>query len=143
MLKRSAFLGLLSATFLGAGCAQPAVATAAKRQKLLLQMSEADPARWNMALIYAKNVQDELGAANVDIEIVAFGPGINMIKFDSVANSRVTEAMKSGIAVVACENTLRTLKMSRSEIITGATFVPAGVVQIMRRQGEGWFYVRP
>ena len=59
MFKQSAFLGLLSATFLVAGCAQPAVATAAKRQKLLLQMSEADPARWYMALNNAKNVQDE------------------------------------------------------------------------------------
>lgn len=106
-------------------------------------MSEADPAKWSMALNNAKNVQDELGAANVDIEIVAFGPGINMIKFDSIANSRVSEAMKSGIAVVACENTLRTLKMSRADIITGASFVPAGVVQIMRRQGEGWAYVHP
>ena len=143
MLKRSALLGLLSATFLVAGCAKPVLATAAKRQKLLIQMSEADPAKWNMALNNAKNVQDELGATNVDIEIVAFGPGINMIKFDSVANSRVSEAMKSGIAVVACENTLRTLKMSRTDIITGASFVPAGVVQIMHRQGEGWAYVRP
>ena len=143
MLKRSALLGLLSATFLVAACAQPALTTAEKRQKLLIQMSEADPAKWNMALNNAKNVQDELGAANVDIEIVAFGPGINMIKFDSAANSRVSEAMKSGIAVVACENTLRNLKMSRTDIIAGASYVPAGVVQIMRRQGEGWSYVRP
>jgi intracellular sulfur oxidation DsrE/DsrF family protein len=117
--------------------------TAAKRQKLLIQMSEADPAKWNMALNNAKNVQDELGAANVDIEIVAFGPGIHMIKFDSAANSRVSEAMKAGIAIVACENTLRNLKISKSDIIAGASYVPAGVVQIMRRQGEGWSYVRP
>lgn len=143
MLKRSALIGLLSATLLGAGCAQPALATATKRQKLVLQMSEADPAKWNMALNNAKNVQDELGASNVDIEIVAFGPGINMIKLDSVANSRVSEAIKSGISVVACENTLRTLKVNRSEIIAGVSFVPAGVVQIMRRQAEGWSYVRP
>jgi intracellular sulfur oxidation DsrE/DsrF family protein len=143
MLKRSALLGFLFTPFLVAACAQPALTTAAKRQKLLIQMSEADPAKWNMALNNAKNVQDELGAANVDIEIVAFGPGINMIKFDSVANSRVSEAMKAGIAIVACENTLRNLKMSRADIITGASYVPAGVVQIMRRQGEGWSYVRP
>ena len=143
MIKRSAFIGLLSATFLVAASAQPALTTTVKRQKLLIQMSEADPAKWNMALNNAKNVQDELGAANVDIEIVAFGPGINMIKFDSPANSRVTEAMKSGIAVVACENTLHNLKISKADIISGASFVPAGVVQIMRRQSEGWAYVRP
>ena len=106
-------------------------------------MSEADPAKWNMALNNAKNVQDELGAINVDIEIVAFGAGINMIKLDPVANSRVSEAIKSGISVVACENSIRTLKVNRSEIIAGVSFVPAGVLQIMRRQAEGWSYVRP
>jgi uncharacterized protein len=106
-------------------------------------MSEADPAKWNLALNNAKNLQEELGAANVDIEIVAYGPGINMIKFDSVANSRVSEAMKSGIAIVACENTMRNLKINRADMVVGASYVPAGVVQIMRRQAEGWAYVRP
>jgi uncharacterized protein len=143
MQKRSTLLGLLSATLLIAACAQPVLVIGTKRQKLLIQMSEADPAKWNLALNNAKNVQEELGAANVDIEIVAYGPGIHMIKFDSAANSRVTEAIKSGIAVVACENTMRNLKISRADIIAGASYVPAGVVEIMRRQGEGWAYVRP
>ena len=137
-------LGLaLTATFLVAGCAQIKPSNTAKRQQLLIQVSDADPARWNMALNNAKNVQDELGAANIDIEIVTFGPGVNMLKFDSVANSRVSEAMKAGIQMVVCENTLRNLKMSKTDMIAGAGYANAGVVHIMRRQGEGWIYVRP
>ncbi len=143
MQRRTSLLAVLGATLFTAACAQPTLISGAKRQKLLVQMSDADPARWNMALNNAKNVQDELGAANVDIEIVAFGPGINMIKFDSVVNSRVSEAMKAGVQIVACENTLRTLKMSRADIISGAVYANSGVVQIMRRQSEGWNYVRP
>jgi uncharacterized protein len=143
MQRRSTLLVTLSALFLVAACAQPVMVSSAKRQKLLIQMSDADPAKWNMALNNAKNVQDELGAANVDIELVAFGPGIHMLKLDSAANTRVAEAMKAGIAMVACENTLRNLKISKSDIIAGASYVPAGVVQIMRRQGEGWTYLRP
>lgn len=143
MLRRTASLAFLSTVLLTAACAQPALNVAGKRQKLVLQVSDAEPAKWNLALNNAKNVQDELGASNVDIEIVAYGPGINMIKFDSVANSRVSEAIKAGISVVACENTMRNLKISRSDIITGAIYVPAGVVQIMRRQSEGYAYVRP
>ncbi len=133
----------LTATFLVSGCAQTKPASSAKRQQLLIQVSDADPARWNMALNNAKNVQDELGAANIDIEIVTFGPGVNMLKFDSVANSRVSEAMKAGIQMVVCENTLRNLKMSKTDMIAGAGFANAGVVHIMRRQSEGWIYVRP
>lgn len=88
-------------------------------------------------------MQEELGAANVDIEIVAYGPGINMLKFDAVANSRVSEAMKAGVQMVAGQNTLRNLKMSKADIIAGSGYANSGVVHIMKRQNEGWVYVRP
>ncbi len=143
MKRRFTLLGILAATFLVAACAQNKPATSAKRQQLLIQISDADPARWNMALNNAKNVQEELGAANVDIEIVAYGPGINLLKFDSVVNSRVSEAMKAGVQMVACENTLRNLKMSKTDIIAGSGYANSGVVHIMKRQNEGWVYVRP
>ncbi len=62
---------------------------AAARSKVVLQMSDGEPAKWNLALNNAKNLQSDLGAANVDIEIVAFGPGIGMLKADSVVSNRV------------------------------------------------------
>jgi uncharacterized protein len=143
MQRRITLIAALSATFLAAACAQTKPGNSAKRQQLLIQVSDADPARWNMALNNAKNVQDEVGAANVDIEIVTFGPGVNMLKFDSIANSRVSEAMKAGVQMVVCENTLRNLKMSKTDMIAGVSYANAGVVHIMRRQSEGWIYVRP
>ena len=48
---------------------------AARPTRVVVQVSEADPARWNLALNNVKNLQDDLGAANVTIEIVAYGPG--------------------------------------------------------------------
>jgi hypothetical protein len=56
-----------------AGCG--AGPQASVRPRVVLQMSEADPAKWNLALNNAKNIQTDLGAANVDIELVAYGPG--------------------------------------------------------------------
>lgn len=143
MFRRTALIGLGTTALLLTACAQTSRADPGSRQKLVIQVSDAEASKWNLALNNAKNVQDDLGAANVDIEIVAYGPGINMIKFDSAANSRISEAIKAGISVVACENTMRNLKVSRSDIIGGVTYVPAGVVQIMRRQGEGYAYIRP
>ena len=73
-------------------------------------MSESDPAKWNLALNNAKNIQTDLGAANVDVELVAYGPGIGMLKADSIVGNRVDEAMAAGVKVVACENTMRAPK---------------------------------
>jgi uncharacterized protein len=143
MLKRALLTGLLSATFLVASRAQSAATASQKLHKLVIQMSDNDLAKWNLALNNAKNVQDELGAANVEVEIVAFGPGIHMLKIDSAVNSRIGEATKAGIKVLACENTIRNLKVSKDDISPTVGYVPAGVVHLMRRQPEGWAYIRP
>ena len=53
-----------------------------KHTRVVVQVSDADPARWNLALNNVKNLQDDLGAGNVEIEVVAYGPGIGMLKLD-------------------------------------------------------------
>ncbi len=116
---------------------------AAQPTRVVVQVSEADPARWNLVLNNVKNLQDELGADKVTIEIVAYGPGIGMLKFDAPTNSRVSDAIKAGVTVAACENTLRNQKLARADMHPNVTYVPAGVVQIVRRQQEGWSYLRP
>ena len=113
-----------------------------KRHKIVIQVSDNDPAKWNLALNNAKNLQDDVGAANVDIEIVAYGPGIGMLKLESPTGSRVADAMKGNIRVLACENTMRGQKLTRDDMLPALSYVPAGVTQIMTRQNEGWAYLR-
>ena len=133
----------LFAIFCVATSAQPVSATALNRQKLVIQVSDAEPAKWNLALNNAKNVQEELGASQVDIEIVAYGPGIGMLKLDSVSGVRVADAIKAGVRILACENTLRNQKLSHDEMLPAIGYVNAGVTQLMKRQAEGWAYIRP
>jgi len=116
---------------------------AAKRHKIVIQVSDGDPAKWNLALNNAKNLQDEVGAANVDIEIVAYGPGIGMLKAEAPLANRVTEATQAKVKLLACENTMRGQKLTREDMNTAISYVQAGVGQIMRRQEEGWAYLRP
>ena len=113
------------------------------RSKVVLQVSDADAAKWNLALNNAKNLQTDLGAANVDVEIVAYGPGIGMLKADSVVGNRIDEALTAGVKVVACENTMRAQKLTQSDMLGKIGYVPAGVVEIMQRQQQGWAYIRP
>ena len=118
-------------------------APAATPYRVVVQVSEADPARWNLVLNNVKNLQDELGADKVAIEVVAYGPGIGMLKLDAPSNSRVSDAIKSGVAIQACENTMRNQKLVRADMHPGIAYVPAGVVAIVRRQQQGWAYLRP
>jgi uncharacterized protein len=118
-------------------------ASMAKKGRLVIQVSDADPAKWNLALNNASNVQKDLGAANVEVEIVAYGPGIGMLKAESVAGNRVNEAVASGVKVVACENTMQGQKLAKSDMLASIGYVNAGVVELMQKQQEGWAYIRP
>ena len=145
LLIQAGLLGALALNtpFLIAAHAQSAGTAGKKRQGLVIQVSDNDPAKWNLALNNAKNVQDDLGAANVDIEIVAYGPGISMLKLESPTGSRIAEAMKANIKIVACENTMHGQKLTKDDMLSGIGYVNAGVVEIMKKQSEGWAYLRP
>ena len=115
----------------------------AQRNKVVIQVSDADPGKWNLALNNARNLQSDLGAGNVDVEIVAYGPGIGMLRRDSPVANRVGEASAAGVKVVACEITMKGQKLSRGDMLDSVAYVPAGVVELMSRQQQGWAYIKP
>ena len=51
--------------------------------------------------------------------------------------------MASGVAVVACENTMRNQKLSKDDMLPKIGYVQAGVVELMQKQQQGWAYIRP
>lgn len=124
----------------------PSLALAADvpgKARVIFQVSDAEPAKWNLALNNARNVQADLGAANAEIEIVAYGPGIGMLKAEATVANRVVDAMAAGVRVVACENTMSNQKIKREDMIDKIGYVKAGVVELMQKQREGWAYIRP
>jgi intracellular sulfur oxidation DsrE/DsrF family protein len=135
---------VIAASLVATALAVPqAGAQALPANKLIMQVSDNDPAKWSLALNNAKNVQADLGAQNVAIEIVAYGPGLAMLKADSVAANRIAEAMGAGVKVVACENTMTNQKIAKDDMLAGIGYVKAGVVEIMQKQQAGWAYLRP
>ena len=130
------FLGLLLSLFLLNGFAQD-------KQRLVIQVSDNDPATWRLALNNAQNVQADLGKDNVQIEIVAYGPGLGMLKADSKVGDRLAGALDDSVGLIACENTMHNTKVTRDQMYDGIAYVMAGVTHIMKRQQEGWSYIRP
>ncbi len=115
----------------------------AAQVSVVFQVSDDDAKKWNLTLNNVKNLQQELGAGNVVIEIVAYGPGINMLKFESPVSDRVDETLKARVKIVACENTMKSLKLSKGDMMSTIGYVPAGIVEIIKKQKEGYAYIRP
>ena len=128
-------------------CAALPVAQAAdavaSRHKVVFQVSDNDPAKWNLALNNVRNIQQDLGRENVEVELVVYGPGLNMLKLDSAVAARVAETLGNGAGIIACENTMRSQKFGKAELLPNISFVKAGVTALMMRQREGWAYIRP
>lgn len=132
--------------------ASPAAPTVGKKaHRLILQVNTNEPAAMNLALNNATNVEQHykgLGET-IQIEIVTFGPGLNMLRDDtSPVKDRIKALAETSrsISFSACDNT-RT-NMSRAEqkeipLVAQATIVSSGVVRVIELQEQGWSYVRP
>jgi intracellular sulfur oxidation DsrE/DsrF family protein len=132
--------------------ASPAVPDVDKKaHRLILQVNTNEPAVMNLALNNAANAEQHYKSIGekVQIKIVTFGPGLNMLRDDT---SPVKERIKSlaetsrSISFAACGNTR--VNMSRAEqkeisLISQATVVSSGVVRVMELQEQGWSYLRP
>lgn len=113
------------------------------KYRVVFQVSDNDPAKWNLALNNARNVQEDLGKDNVQIEIVAYGPGLAMLRAESPVAGGLAGAMDNNVRLLACENTMTNTKLEKADMYGGIAYVHAGVSHIMKRQREGWAYIRP
>ena len=111
--------------------------------KVVFQVSDSEPQKWYLTLSNVKNVQQDLGIKNVQIEVVVYGPGLDMVLLETEIAEKIDEAIGSGVKIVACENTMIGRKLTHADMYTAIDYVKAGVVELMKRQREGWAYIRP
>ncbi|MDP2878794.1 MAG: DsrE family protein [Sulfuricella sp.] len=111
--------------------------------KVVFQVSDNEPQKWYLTLSNAKNVQQELGVKNVQIEVVVYGPGLDMVLLETEIAEKIDEAASRGVRIVACENTMIGRKLTRADMYPSVGYVKTGVAELMKRQREGWAYIRP
>ena len=138
-LARRGWLAAAGLLFAGRASAQATL----RPNKLVMQVSDADPGKWSLTLHNAYNVLAELGPETVEMEIVVYGPAIDMLKRGSPVADRVASAIGSGVRIVACENTMTPLNLTLDDLLPKVGVVTAGVVELMQKQQQGWAYVRP
>lgn len=127
------------------------VAIRKQPHRLVVQVDVNDPATMNLALNNISNVAQhysEIGQ-KVGIELVAFGPGLHMLRDDtSPVKARIkfmSETMPQ-LTISACGNTRENMAKAEAKdipLISQAKVTKSGVVRLMELQERGWSYLRP
>jgi len=120
--------------------------SAADKHKLVIQVSAGDALTQKIALNNAQNVQKHYGIDNIDIEIVAYGPGLGLLTKKSPEAKRVESMAMSDIKFSACGATMAKIekKTGKKPVLSeGVEVVPGGIVRIIELQEQGYSYVRP
>ena len=139
---------LLIATAAPDACAQqvPLQDKPFAEHKIVLQLSDNDPRKQGMVISVANNLMKFYNPDKVAVEIVAFGPGIDLLRPENPNRKLVESLVAQGARVDICLNTVDTLEREsgkRPEFIAAATPVQVGVAQILFLTENGYTLVRP
>jgi uncharacterized protein len=115
-------------------------------ERIVLQISDPDPFKQTLVLNVANNLIKHYGQDKVDVEIVAFGPGLRLLFKDNVNTGRIQGLASNGVTFAACKNTIAgmTKKLGHApELNSNAVPVSAGVVRIIELENQGFKLIKP
>lgn len=148
-----ALLALVSLGLFAAGPASAEMAMPPIDQKpfathhIVLQISDPNPMKQTLVLNVAANLAKYYGPDKVDLEIVAFGPGLRLLLNDNVNRKRVEAMAKNyGIKFDACHNTLMNFSKQLGytpKLNPEAVLVPAGAARIVDLVQHGYILIKP
>lgn len=114
--------------------------------KIVLQLSDGEARKQALVLSVANNLLKAYDPDKIAIEVVAFGPGIDLLLSGSERRKQVESLIAQGVRFDICLNTVDTIEREtgkRPEFIPTATPVQVGVGQILFLSENGYTLVRP
>ncbi|WP_315072101.1 DsrE family protein [uncultured Clostridium sp.] len=114
--------------------------------KVIFHIDELN--KWNLVLKNTSNLLEAIGNNKYYIEVVANAEAVkaynssnketdlNLVNFFEELNNK-------GIKFVACNNALKTFNIKQEDLIDFVYVVPAGVLELVEKQMEGYAYIKP
>lgn len=118
-----------------------------KTHKVVFEVTTDGAEKWLGALRNVENAQKSLGAKAGKLVVVTHGKGLGMLIAKNAAeNPEMQEKLQKlhadGVVFAACENTMRRKKVETKDLVEQASTVDSGVGEVIRKQGEGFFYIK-
>ena len=122
-------------------CARPAQAQA-RTHRVLFALTSPEEADWQMILNNLRNLVSGFAPETVDVEIVAYGPGIAFLKKDGPEAGDIQKLESAHVHFVACRNAMRKQHLAVADLVPGSEVVLSGVVEVVEKQEQGWTYIK-
>jgi len=114
--------------------------------KYVLHISDMDPSKQTLILNNASNLLQGYPPGAVEIEIVAYGPGLRLMFAENVNAQRIDSLSQSGVKFTACGNTLKAMTKQlgyEPKLNPDANVVPGGILRIGELVKQGYIYIKP
>lgn len=145
---------IIQATLMAAVASVPGAAPATEApaegpfvaHRLALQLSDREAAKQALVLSVANNLLKEYGPDRIAIEVVCFGPGIDLLRKEAANAVRVDSLVAQGVRFDVCMNTVETVERETGAPVAlnpKARRIRVGVAQILALTERGYTLVRP
>ena len=122
-----------------------------KHLRVMLHLSSGDPYRMNILLgeteALLKTYHNNTDTA-LEVEIVANGKGLDLLRSDTSPHAQRIAALQSNyqnLVFFACQKTIERLEKESHhsvKLLPGTQRISSALNQAIKRQSEGWAYVR-
>ncbi len=121
----------------------PATGAGSPKHHVAFQLSEGDDTAWNSLIVHVNNTMKALADdGGSEIEVVFWGPGIEMIKKTNTAyEERLKQLADHGVKLLACRNAMKNRKLKTEDLFPFTGEVDSGIAEVVKKQEAGWAYI--
>ena len=114
-----------------------------QKHRVVVQMTEPEGPAWRNLLVHVNNLVAAFARdGGSQVEVVFFGPGLNMLRKTNTADERrLKDLADHGVTFLACRNSMGALKLKTEDLFPFVWQVDSGIAEIVRKQEAGWSYI--
>jgi intracellular sulfur oxidation DsrE/DsrF family protein len=115
-----------------------------QKYRVVFHTNRSGKAQHDLLLNNIENVLDEFGEQNITIAVVAHGDGIDLLlKQSKLPRERLAKLAGRGVQLLACHITMKRQGIAPDDLDSFVQIIPSGNAELIRKQAEGWAYIRP
>jgi len=111
------------------------------QSKIVWDMPSGDTAQQRVLFRQVNNVLT--AAPDTKIEIVFHGNSVyGLLKDTGYFKEQITGLHKRGVVMAVCNNALKMRNIKTDRVIPEGTIVPVAILELAKKQEEGWSYIK-
>ncbi len=115
--------------------------TKTPEHKIIFQLTSGDTTAHKQLMKQFNNILTV--SPTTQIELVCHGAGMDLlISGKTIVEDKINALAKRGVLFNACEFSIKERKIDRNTILKIAEYVPAGIIEIVSKQEQGWSYIK-